>query len=87
MIWFGRWPETLEETGKEVLLGDRNERPGVKFKDCDLLGLPLRVVVGAKTLAQDAAEVRHRRSPANHLVPLKDLIPYLKDQIAQELHG
>ena len=36
----------------EVLLDDRDERPGVKFKDCDLLGLPLRVVVGPKTLAQ-----------------------------------
>jgi prolyl-tRNA synthetase len=77
----------LEAAGVEVLLDDRDERPGVKFKDCDLLGLPLRVVVGAKTLAQGAAEVRPRRAPTNHLVPLKDLIPYLKDQIAQELHG
>jgi prolyl-tRNA synthetase len=70
----------------EVLYDDRDERPGVKFKDCDLLGIPLRVVVGAKTLAQEAAEVRQRRSPQNRLVPLKDLIPYLKGQIAQELH-
>ncbi len=77
----------LEAQGVEVLLDDRDERPGVKFKDCDLLGLPLRVVVGAKTLAQDAAEVRHRSSPNNLMVPLKDLIPYLKGQIAQELHG
>ncbi len=42
----------LEEAGVEVLLDDRDERPGVKFKDCDLLGLPFRVVVGAKALAQ-----------------------------------
>jgi prolyl-tRNA synthetase len=77
----------LEAAGVEVLLDDRDERPGVKFKDCDLLGLPLRVVVGAKALAQGAAEVRHRRTAANTMIPLPDLIPYLKDQIAQELHG
>jgi prolyl-tRNA synthetase len=76
----------LEAAGVEVLLDDRDERPGVKFKDCDLLGLPFRVVVGAKALAQGAAEVRHRRAPDNRMVPLQDLIPYLKDQIAQEQH-
>jgi prolyl-tRNA synthetase len=77
----------LEAAGVEVLLDDRDERPGVKFKDCDLLGLPLRVVVGAKALAQGKAEVRHRRAPDNLMVPLKDLIPYLRDQITQEQHG
>jgi prolyl-tRNA synthetase len=77
----------LEAAGVEVLLDDRDERPGVKFKDCDLLGLPLRVVVGAKALAQGAAEVRHRRAPDNLMVPLADLISYIKDQIAQEQHG
>jgi prolyl-tRNA synthetase len=77
----------LEAAGIEVLLDDRDERPGVKFKDCDLLGLPLRVVIGAKGLAQGQAEVRHRRAPDNLMVPLADLIPYLKDQIAQEQHG
>jgi len=77
----------LEAAGVEVLLDDRDERPGVKFKDCDLLGLPLRVVVGAKALAQGAAEVRHRRAAANTMIPLQDLIPYLKDQIEQERHG
>ncbi|MDO9530562.1 MAG: proline--tRNA ligase [Deltaproteobacteria bacterium] len=77
----------LEAAGIEVLLDDRDERPGVKFKDCDLLGLPLRVVVGAKALAQGMAEVRHRRAPDNLMVPLPELIAYLKDQIAQEQNG
>jgi len=76
----------LEAAGVEVLLDDRDERPGVKFKDCDLLGLPFRVVVGAKALAQGAAEVRHRRASDNLMVPLQDLILYLKDHIAQEQH-
>jgi prolyl-tRNA synthetase len=77
----------MEAAGLEVLLDDRDERPGVKFKDCDLLGIPLRVVVGAKTLAADAAEVRHRRSPSAQLIHLKELLPYLKEQIAQELNA
>jgi prolyl-tRNA synthetase len=82
-----RLHEEMEEAGIEVLLDDRDERPGVKFKDCDLLGLPWRVVVGPKTLAADAVEVRHRRVQQNTLVPLKELIPYLKEQISRELHG
>ncbi len=78
--------QEIGAAGMEVLLDDRDERPGVKFKDCDLLGIPLRVVVGAKAMAQDAVEVRHRRSPETRLVPLKELVAYLLQQIAQELH-
>jgi prolyl-tRNA synthetase len=76
----------LEAQGVEVLLDDRDERPGVKFKDCDLLGIPLRVVIGPKTLAQGAAEVRHRRTKDTAIIPLDDLIPHLKERISQELH-
>ncbi|MBM4273318.1 MAG: proline--tRNA ligase [Deltaproteobacteria bacterium] len=76
----------LEIQGVEVLLDDRDERPGVKFKDCDLLGIPLRVVIGPKTLAQSAAEVRHRRTKDTVIIPLDDLIPHLKERISQELH-
>ncbi|MFH1596554.1 MAG: proline--tRNA ligase [Pseudomonadota bacterium] len=76
----------LEAEGIAVLLDDRDERPGVKFKDCDLLGIPLRVVVGAKTLAQAAAEVRHRRAPEIRLVPTQELVGYLKGLISQELN-
>jgi len=82
-----RLHDDLEASGVEVLLDDRDERPGVKFKDCDLLGLPLRVVVGPKTLAGQAAEVRVRGSKEIKFVPLGELVPYLKDFIARELHG
>jgi prolyl-tRNA synthetase len=78
--------DQLENAGIEVLLDDRDERPGVKFKDMDLLGLPLRVVVGPKTLAKGQAEVRHRRSRQVSLVDLDRLLPYVKDLIDQELH-
>jgi prolyl-tRNA synthetase len=77
----------LEAAGLEVLLDDRDERPGVKFKDCDLLGIPWRVVVGPKTLAANSVEVRPRRTKEIALVALKEVIPYLQDQITHELRG
>ncbi|MEW6387964.1 MAG: proline--tRNA ligase [Thermodesulfobacteriota bacterium] len=82
-----RLHDELEAAGLEVLLDDRDERPGVKFKDYDLMGLPLRVVIGPKTLAKGQAEVRHRRSRETVMVGLDHLVSYLKDQISKELHG
>jgi len=81
-----RLHDELEAAGLEVLLDDRDERPGVKFKDMDLLGLPLRVVVGPKTLAKGQAEVRRRRTREMSLVDLDRLLPSIKDLIDQELH-
>jgi prolyl-tRNA synthetase len=81
-----RLHDELTVAGIEVLLDDRDERPGVKFKDMDLLGLPIRVVVGPKTLAKGQAEVRQRRSPDVSLVDLDRLFPYIKDLIHQEIH-
>jgi prolyl-tRNA synthetase len=81
-----RLHDEMEAAGIEVLLDDRDERPGVKFKDMDLLGLPLRVVVGPKTLAAGHAEVRQRATKNLSLVDLDRLLPYIKDLIAQELH-
>ncbi|MFN2257140.1 MAG: His/Gly/Thr/Pro-type tRNA ligase C-terminal domain-containing protein, partial [Desulfuromonadaceae bacterium] len=51
----------LQENGIEVLLDDRDERPGSKFKDADLIGIPLRVTVGARGLKEDAFEVSWRK--------------------------
>ncbi len=52
--------DELEARGIDVFLDDRAERPGVKFKDADLIGLPIRVVAGAKGLAKGGFEVRAR---------------------------
>jgi prolyl-tRNA synthetase len=52
----------LEQQGIEVLFDDRDERPGVKFKDNDLIGIPLRIVVGSKGLAEGKVEVKIRAS-------------------------
>ena len=51
----------LEKAGVEVLLDDRNERPGVKFNDADLIGIPWRIVVGDKGLAQQPPQVEIKR--------------------------
>jgi prolyl-tRNA synthetase len=50
----------LEKRGIDVIVDDRAERPGVKFKDADLIGFPVRVVVGAKGLANGGVEVKRR---------------------------
>jgi prolyl-tRNA synthetase len=58
----------LCERGVDVLFDDRDERPGVKFKDADLIGIPVRVVVGAKSLADGKVEVSLRRDRERQLV-------------------
>lgn len=68
----------LIAAGVDVLHDDREKMPGEKFADADLLGLPWRVVVSAKTLAQNAAEVKARASAETTLVPLAELTDFLK---------
>jgi len=54
--------DTLFEKGIEVLFDDRDERPGVKFKDADLTGIPLRLTIGEKNLRMGKVEIKERRS-------------------------
>ncbi len=63
----------LGRAGLDVLYDDRDERAGVKFKDADLLGIPLRVAVGKKGLAQGAVEWKLRGSKEVALVPLAEV--------------
>jgi prolyl-tRNA synthetase len=55
--------DALETSGLDVLWDDRDERPGVKFKDADLIGIPLRVTLGAKGLAAGTLELKAREEP------------------------
>src|SRR5688572_25059197 len=55
--------DELTAAGIEVLYDDRNERAGVKFKDADLIGLPFRIAVGKKGVAEGVVELKRRRSP------------------------
>jgi prolyl-tRNA synthetase len=57
----------LGERGVEALLDDRDERPGVKFKDADLIGFPIQVVVSERTLAQDRVELKRRAGHARQM--------------------
>ena len=61
----------LQALGVEVLYDDRGERPGVQFADADLIGVPLRVTVGEKSLAQGGAEVKRRDSDTVEVVPVE----------------
>ncbi len=62
--------QQLSDAGLEVLLDDRDERPGVKFNDMDLIGFPIRVTVGDKNLPN--VEIKNRNSSEAELVPLED---------------
>ncbi len=63
----------LQIKGYSVILDDRAERAGVKFNDADLLGIPIRVTVGDKGLAENKVEVKVRKTGVNEKVPLDEL--------------
>jgi prolyl-tRNA synthetase len=63
-----RFYEELGKRGVEVILDDRDERPGVKFKDADLIGFPIRIGIGEKSLAKGEVEIKPR---AGKLEPIK----------------
>ncbi|MDD3274344.1 MAG: proline--tRNA ligase [Candidatus Omnitrophica bacterium] len=64
----------LRDSGKEVLLDDRDERAGIKFKDADLTGIPLSIVVGKKGLEEKKVELRIRKDKSSSLIP-EDSVP------------
>ena len=63
----------LSEAGHDVLVDDRDQRPGEKFADADLIGIPVRVTVGKKSLEDGAVDVRHRRTGEERRVAVADL--------------
>jgi prolyl-tRNA synthetase len=73
----------LENNGFEVLYDDRNERPGVKFKDADLLGLPIRVIISERNIKQGLVEVTIRRTKQSQLIKKEpaELIIEIKKQV------
>ncbi|HTP49134.1 MAG TPA: proline--tRNA ligase [Anaeromyxobacteraceae bacterium] len=75
----------LGRAGMEVLYDDRDERAGVKFKDADLIGCPLRIAVGKKGLAEGKVEWKLRRGKAVELVPLGGVEGRARDLLAAEV--
>jgi len=75
--------EAAEAAGADVLVDDRAERPGVKFKDADLIGLPLRLTVGGRGLKEGIVEMKWRREKDVRKVPLADAAATLSAAVRQ----
>ncbi|MCX6011501.1 MAG: proline--tRNA ligase [Chloroflexi bacterium] len=73
----------LEAAGLEVLFDDRQESPGVKFNDADLLGMPIRVTVSPRTLDKGSVELKKRSEKESELVPLEEIAAKLKKMVAE----
>ncbi len=71
----------LQEQGVEVLYDDRNARPGEKFGDADLLGIPLRLSISKRTLEQDAIELKPRRDQESQLVSSEQALTLIQEFI------
>jgi prolyl-tRNA synthetase len=69
----------LDEAGDEVLLDDRDRRAGEKFADADLIGIPVRVTVGKKTLEDGAVDVRARGAAEDNRVAVRDVVKWVMD--------
>jgi prolyl-tRNA synthetase len=72
---------TLQEAGIDVLLDDRAERPGVKFKDADLIGIPYRVVMGAEKLKHGKVELFDRAAKKTDLVDVASVVSVLSEKL------
>ncbi len=73
--------EDMVAAGLEVLCDDREESPGVKFNDADLLGIPFRVTVSPRTLAKDGVELKARTEKDAEIIPLGEIVGRLKELI------
>jgi prolyl-tRNA synthetase len=71
----------FQAAGFEVLFDDREDSPGVKFNDADLLGIPFRVTVSPRTLEKDSVEFKKRSEKQAEIVPMADIITKLKGLI------
>jgi prolyl-tRNA synthetase len=72
--------EQLQQAGIEVLMDDRDTRPGVKFADADLIGIPHRLVVGERGLKDGLIEYRHRATGAEEKIAIDSAIDFLRDR-------
>ncbi len=71
----------LKNAGYDVLLDDRNERPGVKFADMELMGIPHRIVIGDRGLDNGQLEYRHRRADDNEDVAIDSIMDFVRQRV------
>ena len=79
--------EQLQKEGIEVLFDDRDDSPGVKFNDADLLGIPLRLTLSPRTLQSQSAEAKWRTEKEAQLLPLDDLAARVKKLLCETLES
>jgi prolyl-tRNA synthetase len=86
--------QQLQNYGIDVLLDDRDIRGGVKFKDADLLGIPVRITVGQKSIAEGNVEIKLRAESKSEKVPIEkaadktiELVNSLKEQLNSSCHS
>ncbi|MGC8603987.1 MAG: His/Gly/Thr/Pro-type tRNA ligase C-terminal domain-containing protein, partial [Desulfomonilaceae bacterium] len=79
--------DDLWNSNIDTLWDDRDERPGVKFKDADLLGIPFRVTIGQKALAQGNLELRNRKTKQTILVSPDTIVSRIKEDTDQWVCG
>jgi len=75
----------LKHAGIDVLFDDRDARPGVMFADCELIGIPHRVVIGDRSLDNGEVEYRARTADDNEMMPLEGFVETLRNKINAEL--
>jgi prolyl-tRNA synthetase len=73
----------LTEAGVEVLLDDRDERPGVMFADAELIGIPHRLTIGDRGLQEGVLEYQNRRDAAAQKIPVTNAIDFLLEKLKQ----
>ncbi len=72
---------SLTDRGVDVLIDDRDERAGVKFKDADLIGIPLQVVVGEKGLKSGSVELKDRKTKERENIPLEQAVERITEKL------
>ena len=74
--------QKLSENGIETLFDDREESPGVKLNDADLLGFPVRVIISNRTLKENSVEIKTRTSTTNKLVAIEEAVPIVTNLLS-----
>ena len=73
----------LQKAGADVLIDDRGERPGVMFADMDLIGIPHRIVIGERGLADNLVEYKARNNDEIQLIPLNQAVEFLQNLLLE----
>ena len=71
----------MKKLGIDVIIDDRAESAGIKFKDSDLIGIPLQITIGPRTLEEDSVEIKNRVDGASKKVGIDNVVSEIKNLI------